>query len=127
MRKPNFLSEEKISHRSRFCKKVNNEDMDLQQVALKLMFNLCSGFVPKMSFQDNFGIFFHWYLCRNRYIVCVEFEIMKSTQKKKFELPKFGCCRRCNKSFSGRRQAVKCIKFYTPCFFSKNMKEIIPS
>ena len=46
---------------------------------------LCSGFVPKMSFQDNFGIFFHWYLCRNRYIVCVEFEnVMKSTQKKKY-------------------------------------------
>ena len=42
-------------------------------------------FFPKINlFHGNFGNFFHWYLCRNRYAVCVEFEnVMKSTQKKK--------------------------------------------
>ena len=38
----------------------------------------------KCPFHGNFGNFFHWYLCRNRYTVCVEFEnVMKSTHTKK--------------------------------------------
>ena len=33
-------------------------------------------------FQGNSGNFFHWYLCRIRYTVCVKFEyVMKSTKK----------------------------------------------
>ena len=36
-------------------------------------------------FMAILGIFFHWYLCRNRYKVCVEYEnVMKSTQKNTF-------------------------------------------
>ena len=39
---------------------------------------------PKNAlFMAIFGIFFHWYLCRNRYTVCVQFEnVMKRTHKK---------------------------------------------
>ena len=33
-------------------------------------------------FTAILGIFIHWYLCSNRYTVCVEFEnVMKSTKK----------------------------------------------
>ena len=50
---------------------------------ISILYNLCSFFSQKCPFHGNFGNFFHWYLCRNRYTVCVEFEnVMKSTQKK---------------------------------------------
>ena len=41
-------------------------------------------FFPKTPFSRQFWEFFiHWYLCRNRYKVCVEFEnVIKSAQKK---------------------------------------------
>ena len=40
-------------------------------------------FSQKCPFHGSFGNFFHWYLCRNRYTDCVEFEnVMKSTHTK---------------------------------------------
>ena len=41
-------------------------------------------FSQKCPIEGSFGNFFHWYLCRNRYKVCDEYEnVMKSTHKKK--------------------------------------------
>ena len=52
----------------------------------------------------QFWEFFHWYLCRNRYKVCVEYEnVMKSTQKKNFI---------CKIEFS--KQTVSCVLFVIP-------------
>ena len=58
---------------------------------LLILFNITSAvvFSQKCLVEGNFGNFFHWYLCRNRYKVCVEYEnVMKRKEKKRKQTKK---------------------------------------
>ena len=115
-------------------KKLNNKNLATKnwecRICCKLWhcpFNLIQTLAQPVQFEANFGTAFSnsrtakvWTLpkfkLRHYSYSCLSlslsFYIGHCNSLSPYIVPKFGCRRRCSKSFLGCRSAVKCIEFY---------------